>query len=258
MLQIDINFPNPLDLLTQALEGNWVAWFGIAIFIVAFGMFVFLVILWLKLPDYAKKGFINNLVGKRPVVLEFFENKKISFLIPQMFRNGLAFFKGAWFIPPKLWVGEADLKGAERQALNAVYSGDGCPAGLYLNYSVQAQIFNPELVTIIEHEQIIQRLGKNDPVKVKKEIFQKALDYIKDEYVQLSPMHLDLPLNIEGLKTLLPQSLSKSQLAEQENRIRQDVRQQLGGVGQNTIVLLLLVVSIILGVVGLLKQFGLF
>ena len=255
---IFLQIPNPLDILTQALEGNWVAWFAIAISVAGFAMIVFLAILWLKLPEYAKKGFINNLVGHRPVVLECFENKKIMFQIPQMFRNGLAYLKGAWYIPPKLWASSGEeLKDAERQALNAVYTGDGCPAGLYMNYSVQAQIANPELLTIVQHERTVQRLGEKGSVRIKKELFMAALQHIKDDSVQLEPMNLDLPMDIRGLKTVLPKSLSKSELAEQENRIRQDVRQQMGGMKQNTIVLLLLVISIIVGVVSLIKQFGL-
>ena len=253
-----LQIPNPLDILTQALEGNWVAWFAIAMFVATFMMLVGLIVLWWKLPEYAKKGFINNLVGHRPVVLECFENKKIMFQIPQMFRNGLAYLKGAWYIPPKLWASSGEeLKDAERQALNAVYTGDGCPAGLYMNYSVQAQIANPELLTIVQHERTVQRLGEKGPVRIRKELFIAALQHIKDDSVQLEPMNLDLPMDIRGLKTVLPKSLSKSELAEQENRIRQDVRQQMGGMRQNTIVLLLLVISIIVGVVSLIKQFGL-
>jgi hypothetical protein len=222
-------------------------------------MFLFLLILWLKLPQYAKRGFINNLIQHRPVVLECYENKKVVFQIPQMFRNGLAYLKGVWFIPPKLWAGSGeDLKDAERQALNSVYTGDGCPAGLYVNYSIQAQISNPELLVVVQHERAIQKLGAKDAVRIPKDVFIAALNSIKDKDVQLSPMNLDLPLDIRGLKTVLPKSLSKSELAEQENRIRQDVRQQTSGVGSNGIVILLLVVTLILGVVSLLKQFGVF
>ena len=119
----------PFDIFTRLFEGDWIAWTTLIFFIVIVGLASFLIILWWKLPQFAKAGFINNLIAHRPVILECYENKKVVFQIPQMFRNGLAYLKGAWFIPPKLWAtaGE-DLKDAERQAINAIYSGDGCPA----------------------------------------------------------------------------------------------------------------------------------
>jgi hypothetical protein len=210
------------------------------------------------MPQFAKAGFINNMIAHRPVVLECFENKKVVFQIPQLFRNGLAYQKGAWYIPPKLWASAGeDLQQAEREAINAVYSGDGCPAGLFLNYSIQSQVANPELLKIVQHEQKLKRLGEKEPILIPKELFIAALPHIKDKFIQLQPMNLDLPLDIRGLKTMLPKSLSKSELAEQENRIRQDVRldKGFGGSKTNTI---LLVVVLIIGIASLLHDLKVF
>jgi hypothetical protein len=250
----------PFDIFQRLFEGDWIAWTTLAFFIVIVGLVSFLIILWWKLPQFAKAGFINNLIAHRPVVLECFENKKVVFQIPQMFRNGLAYLKGAWFIPPKLWVSSADdLKAAERQAVNAVYSGDGCPAGLYVNYSIQSQVANPELLVIVQHERELKRLSAKDPIEIDKELFIAALRHIKDKSVQLQPMNLDLPIDIRDLKTMLPKSLSKSELAEQENRIRQDVRQDAGfGGNKSTVLVILIVISVILGVVSLLHDFKVF
>jgi len=252
----------PFDIFEQAFQGNWVAWFGIGTSIVGFALFCFLFILWLKLPQFAKAGFINNLIGKRPVVLECYENKKVRFQLPQILRSGLALAKGAWYVPTKLFSGsKEELSDAERQSLNAVYSGDGCPAGLYLNYSVQAQVTNPELVMIMQHEIEIQKLQNGEPVRIKRDLFFAAMGHVKDEYIQLSPMNLQFPLDIRALKTLLPKSLSKSELTEQENRIRDDVRKNMGGLGLGglgVVLVLLSVISVIMGVILLLKTFGVF
>jgi len=250
----------PFDIFTRLFEGDWIAWTTLIFFIVIVGLVSFLIILWWKLPQYAKAGFINDVFAHRAVFLECFENKKIRFLLPQLFRNGLAYLKGAWFIPPKLWAKAGDdLKDAERQAINAVYSGEGCPAGMYVNYSIQAQVANPELLVVVQHEKTIKKLSDGDPVLVEKELFIAALRHIKDKYVQLEPMNLNLPLDIRGLKDMLPKSLSKSELAEQENRIRQDVRQDnaFGG-NKSTVLVILIVISVIIGIVGLLHDFKVF
>jgi hypothetical protein len=250
----------PFDIFTRLFEGDWIAWTTLALFIVVVGLACFLIILWWKMPQFAKAGFINNLIAHRPVVLECFENKKVVFQIPQLFRNGLAYQKGAWYIPPKLWAtaGE-DLQQAEREAINAVYSGDGCPAGLYVNYSIQSQVANPELLVVIQHERTIKKLADKDPIQIDKELFIAALRHIKDKYIQLHPMNLTLPINIRDLKTMLSKSLSKSELAEQENRIRQDVRQDAAfGGNKTTVLVILLVISVIIGIVSLLHDYKVF
>jgi hypothetical protein len=250
----------PFDIFTRLFEGDWIAWMCLVMFIVGVGLVSFLIILWWKLPQFAKAGFINTIIGHRPVVLECFENKKVKFQIPQIFRNGLAYMKGAWYIPPKLWASASeDLKEAERQAINAVYSGDGCPAGLYVNYSIQSQVSNPELLVVVQHEREIKRLSEKDPVLIDKELFIAALRHIKDKHVQLQPMNLDLPLDIRALRTMLAKSLSKSELNEQENKIRQDVRGDAAfGGNKSTILTILIVVSVILGIVSLLHDYKVF
>jgi len=254
------SYPFPLGIFQRLFEGDWISWMVVALFIIVVGCLAFLIILWWKMPQFAKAGFINNLIAHRPVVLECFENKKVVFQIPTLFRNGLAYLKGAWFIPPKLWASsEDDLKDAERQAVNAVYSGDGCPAGLYLNYSIQSQVANPELLAVVQHERELKKLSDKDPIQIDKDLFIAALRHVKDKYVQLHPMNLDLPIDIRGLKTMLPKSLSKSELAEQENRIRQDVRQDAAfGRNKTMILTILIVVSVLVGVVNLLKSLQVF
>ena len=250
----------PFDIFQRLFEGDWIAWMAVALFIVVVACFALIIIVWWKMPQFAKAGFLNNLFAHRPVVLECFENKKVIFQIPTLFRNGLAYLKGAWYIPPKLWASAGeDLKAAEREAINAIYSGDGCPAGLFLNYSIQSQVANPELLVIVQHERELKKLSEKDPILISKELFIAALNHIKDTTIQLHPMNLDLPIDIRGLKTMLPKSLSKSELAEQENRIRQDVRQDAAfGGNKSTVLVVLLVVTVILGLVNLLKSLKVF
>jgi hypothetical protein len=297
----------PFDIFTRLFEGDWIAWTTLALFIVVVGLACFLIILWWKMPQFAKAGFINNLVSHRPVVVECYENKKIVFQLPQLFRNGLGYFKGIWSVFPKLWVGaNEDLKDAERQAVNAVYSGDGCPAGLYFNYVVQAQVVNPELLVIVQHEREIQRLNVakdalrdafsrevtalltkehyspeqtvelqnqivkvfdetvalnnvTDTIKIDKELFIAALKHIKDKTVQLQPMNLNLPIDIRGLKTMMPKALPQSTLGELENKVKEIMRRAMGiGGNKTTVLVILLVISVIIGIVSLLHDYKVF
>jgi hypothetical protein len=248
----------PFDIFDQAFQGNWVAWFGIILTIITFGILVFLIILWVKLPKYAKIAFVNNLVGHRPTVAECYENRLVKFLIPKMFRNGLMIAKHQWFVPYQLWASAGeDLTDAERQTVNAVYSIEGGP-GFYLNYSIQAGVVNPELVVLMQHERALQRLGSKEPVLIKKERFIEALNFIEDKEIQLSPMSLNLPLDIPNIRTMMPKSLSKSQWIEQENKIRQDVLEGQKGLNLQTVILVVAAVGVIVGIVALLHDFHLF
>ena len=251
---------NPLDIFTQAWQGNWVAWFAIALFICVVGAFSFVIILWWKLPQFAKKAFINNTVGgHRPTVAECYENRLVKFQIPQIFRSGLSYDKGAWYLYPKTWATSSEeLTAGEREVLNAIYTIQGAPSAFYLNYSIQAQAINPELVAICQHEAELNKLRQDQPVKIKKELFIEALQLIKDDYIQLKPMFLHFPLDIKGIKTMLPKSLSKSELGEQENRIRQDVRANMGGFGSNILMKLGIVAIAVMDIVLLLKSFNVF
>jgi len=67
-----------------------------------------------------------------------------------------------------------------------------------------------------------------------------------------------LPIDIKNLRTMMPKSLSKSELAEQENRIKRDVREQTAGLNLQIVIVIIGVIGVIIGVVGLLKQFAIF
>lgn len=130
---------------------------------------------------------------------------------------------------------------------------------MYLNYSIQAAVTNPELVVVVQHERTIKKLGDKEPVLIEKELFIAALNHIPDKFVQLEPMNLNLPLDVRDLKNMLPKSLSKSELQEQEYKIRQDVRQEAAfGGNKSTVLVILLVVSVIIGIVSLLHDYKVF
>jgi hypothetical protein len=253
---------DPLDLFWQALAGNWVAWFAIILCALALGMLVFLIILWLKLPQFAKAAFINNTVGgNKPTIAQCYENKRVVFTNPKLYRSGLAYDKRAgWFLFPKAWAtSDVDLSYKERQLLGAVYTIDGTQSAFYLNLSVQASVSNPELLALFEHETQIKALADpNAPLRVKTDYFRQALSLIKDEYIQIRPMHLNLPIDIKGLKTMLPKALPQSEMAEQENRIRDDLRREKQGLNLQVVIVILGVISVVVGIVGLLKLLNVF
>lgn len=251
---------DPLDLFWQALAGNWVAWFAISLTGVVLVLICSIIIAWHFLPQYARAGLINNTVGhNRPTIAELYENKRLVFRLPQLLRSGLGYLKGVWFIFPKAWaLSQEELTKAERDLVNSVCTIEGSQSAFYFNLSVQAQVVNPEMLAVIQHQKELQSLVDGQVVKVKKSLFFEALKQMKDDYVQLQPMHLEYPTDIKELRTMLPKSLSKSELAEQENRIRQDVREEKGGFNLQIVLVLIGVVSVILGIVTLLKLFGVF
>jgi len=251
---------NPLDIFWQAYQGNWVAWFAIGLFGVCAGLFMLIIVAWFwKMPQYAKAGFINNLWGgNKPTIGELYENKRLVFRCINLFRSGIGYLKGVWFLFPKAWAtSQEELTKAESDLLNSVCTIDGTQSAFYLNQSVQAQVCNPELLAVFQHAEELQELTKKK-IQVKKEVFIEALQKMSDKFVELQPVHLQLPIDIKNLRTMMPKSLSKSELAEQENRIKRDVREQTSGLNLQIVIVIIGVIGVIIGIVGLLKLFAIF
>lgn len=242
----------PFDLFTQAFEGNWVAWATIGLGISLAGLVVLFFVLWWKMPAYAKSGLLNELFHHNPTTMECYENKRIKFHTPKLFHSGIA-YDGEFFLLPKLWAkaGE-ELSKVNQQILNSVYTIDGSSNALYLNYAVQASVANPELAYILQHEREIQNLQDGQPVKIRKSVFQKALDHIEDDFIQLEPMFLNYPLDIPELRTKLMKALPKSIIGEIKFKIKEILMRgnQFAGLNLGMLSLLVGIITLV-AVVGL-------
>jgi hypothetical protein len=249
----------PFDIFDQLMSGNWVAWACLALFIVVVALMCGLLFLWLKLPQFAKAAFVNNTVGgNRPMILELYENRRAKFITPNLLRSGLGHTKDAWFLFPKLWAtGAEELTVAERDMLNSVCTLDGTQAALYANLAIQAQVMNPLLLAVLQHEETLRAWSKPDSiVMIKKSILIEVLTKMKEDTVNLHPI-LNLPVDVKNLRTTLQKSLSKSELMEQENRIKDDIRHERGsGLNLQSVAILFSVISVIMSLVILLKLFG--
>jgi hypothetical protein len=248
----------PFDILEQAFQGNSVAWEAMFFGIFSVALFFFIIVLWWKMPQLAKSQFINNTIGgQKPTMVQCYDNKRVRFFNPTLMRSGFATSKGAVYIFPKTWIGADELPPAERDIFNSVYTMDGTQSSLFLNYSIQAGVMNPGLVAMIEHEKKMQQLKPGSPVNVKRTDLLKILNMIKDETIQLSPLYFSFPISdIRNLKSWLPKSMSKSNFAEYENKIRQDERGNKEGLDKSFLIIILLLVQLAIGGIGLAKQMG--
>lgn len=242
----------PFDLFTQMFQGNWVAWacFGFGAGVIA--LVLVLLLLWWKMPAYAKAGVKNELFHHNPVVMECYENKKIKFHTPTLTHSGIA-YDGAFFLWPKLWAkaGE-ELSESNRQILNSVYTIDGSTNALYLNYAVQASVANPELAFMLERERDVQNLAKGETLKVSKQVFLNMLHEIPDgDSVQLEPMYLNFPLDIPELRTKLQKALPKSILDEIKFKIKEMLMRgdKFGGLNLAALGLIVSVITLLAVVV---------
>lgn len=252
----------PFDILEQAFQGNPVAWYCIALGIVMLILLVMMLIVWWKMPQISKSQFWNNLTGgAKPTVAQCHEDKYVRFINPIIHSGGFAYFKGLVYIPLKQWLNgdNEDLSSEIKDIVNSVYSMEGTPSKLYLNYAKSAAIINPEVAAYIQNEKALQKLHESQKVEIDKAKFIAFLQAIPDKRVIIEPLNLNFPISdVRKLKEYMPKSVSKSDFVEFENKIRQDERGDKRGMGSGTILVLLLVILLILNGVGLLKQFGVF
>lgn len=249
----------PFDILQQAFEGNMVAWYAIGFGIFDVALFVFCIIVWWKMPQLAKAQFINNTIGgSKPTVAQCYEDLTIKFFNPTMHRNGIAYAKRAFYIPPKLWSNaNEELGQKQKEILNTVYRMEGTQSPLFINYALQAGVVNPALLAMIQHEEAMKNLEPNSKIEVDKDKLIEVLRSIPDKVVQLRPLFFTFPLgDIRALKTWLPKSLSKSNLVELETKARQDERGNKEGFNATTILIILMLALIGISGISLAKQMG--
>jgi len=255
---------NIMDLFTQMYEGNVIAWFAFALLIVAVGLVMTLGILWWKMPEPAKKLFLNNLVGHRPIVADAYDNKVLRFETPHIFREGILHDKhSGWHFVPRLTKDANDLLNeAEQEIVNKTFNIQGAPGQFYLAYSGKGTIINPELQAVIEHSRLyeVSKGKKGNPdgyVHVDKNVLISALQSMKDQMVKIEPVWVTTLLDPRKIKNYLSKAFSKSQLLAQEIEIMDSVREQY----QGNIIKLLVILNVI-SVVGIIilaaKQFGMF
>lgn len=249
------------DLFYGLATGNPVAWMAFAGIIGCVGFGILFLILWWKMPQVSKALFKNNFGTSGPVVAECYETNHVNFTTPTLFRNSLMKFKSAWYVPPKIWATATDeLKKLEIDALTSVYSIGGAAGQMFFNYAMQAQIVNPKLAALMQHEEVFTYLKKNNP-KVPIDAFIEALKEEKakgEKYVEMKTMYLNLPIDIKMLKTSLRKSLSKSNMTELENKVKADAIGNAGEFNKVTIAIILILITLLVSGVSLAKLMGLF
>jgi hypothetical protein len=252
----------PVDILEQAFQGNPVAWYCIGGGIVLVALVSLMIFVWHKMPQLAKSQFINSTIGgNKPTVAQCYEDKTVRFFNPTVHRNTFFFSKGALYLTPKMWAtAESELSNSEQSLLNGVHRMEGSQSALFFNYSIAAGMVNPELTAMIEHEETMQKLKPNAPVKVSKAKLLSVLQSLPDkEDIQIKPLFFSFPItDIRKLKSWLPKSLSKSNFMELDNKIRQDERGNKEGFNAQSLLVILMIVLIGLSAASLCKQFGLF
>ena len=250
------------DLFMQMWEGNLIAWLAFVAIIIAVGLFGLFIVLWWKMPQPAKKLFMNNLRGHRPTVADAYDNNQLIFETPRIFREGILHDKhSGWHFVPRL-TKEADtlLNEAEREIVNKTFNIQGASGQFYLAYSGKGTIVNPELMAIMENPGLfgstVKKKGNPDGyVYVNKQAWIKALQQTKDTFVQIKPVWITTLLDPRKIKNYLSKAYSKSQLLAQEIEIRNDARKEYGGVGSKG-VMVLSAITLIAVIVVAVKVFG--
>ncbi len=254
-MSVNQTFPTPVsttisypDPITQLFQGNMVAWLAGALVVVVLALVVFMVIVKIKMPQLSWKLFMNNVRGGGPIVGSCYENNQMRFYTPKLFQSGIG-FDGEWYVWPKAYAAnKEDLSAAELEVLMSACTIVGAPGQFYLNYAIQCQVATPKLLAIMQHEQQIQKLQKGEQVKIPIEFFIDAATSLQksgEKYVTLSPMTINLPLTVKGLKEVLPKSLRKHDLKALENLVRDWVKGQGNGVNWAMIAAILAGIGII-------------
>jgi len=257
------------DLFMQMYEGNWVAWLAFSLGILAVALIALFGIVWWKMPQPAKKLFLNNLVGHRPVVADAYDNKVVVFETPRIFREGVLHDKhSGWHFVPRLTKdaeGPPNASGedvdkflnpAEQEVISKTFTIHGAPGQFYLAYSGKGTIVNPELQMIIEQSRKMQKGNPDGYAYVDKNVLISALQTMKESMVKIEPVWLTWFLDPRKIKQYLSKAYSKSQLLAQEIEIQESMREEFKG-GLIKIVAFLSVI-ILLGVIAIaIKEFKL-
>ena len=250
------------DLFMQMWQGNLIAWLAFTFFIVVVGLVALLGIIWWKMPQPAKKMFLNNLIGHRPMFANSFDNKVTRFQTPRIFGEGIMHEKrdGFHFVPRLTQDADEYLNKAEQEVITKTFTMEGAAGQFYLAYSGKGTIINPELQAVLEHPELFGSTGKKkgNPdrhVYVNKKAFINALQQMKDELVQIKPVWVTTLLDPTKIKHYLPKVYSKSQLAAMEIEIQDAVRDQYQGNTAKMLVVLVLI-GLVVSVAVAVKVFG--
>ena len=249
-----------VDLFMRMYAGDSIAWLAFGLFIVTVGLCSLLGILWWKMPQPAKKLFMNNIVGHRPIVADAYDNKVLVFETPRIFREGVLHDKrSGWHFVPRLTKEAHDLlNDAEREIVNKTFNIQGAPGQFYLAYSGKGTIVNPELQAMLEHSRLYQsKKGNPDGyVYADKNVLIGALQSMKEQMVKIEPVWVTTLLDPRKIKDYLSKAYSKSQLLAQEIEITDSVREQYQG-NLMKLVAVLGVVSVVATLIVVIKVFGL-
>lgn len=220
------------ELFMRMFEGDTIAWLAFSLIIIAVSLCSLFVIVWWKMPQPAKKLFLNNLVGHRPIIADAYDNKFVKFETPHIFREGILYDKeGGWHFVPRL-TRDADesLNKAEQDIVTSAFNIGGASGQFYLAYSGKATIVNPELQAVIEQSGVKKKKGNPDgSTYINKNVLISALQMLKDDLVQIKPVWNTQFVDPRKIKNYLSKAYSKSQLLAQEIEIMESVREQYQG-----------------------------
>lgn len=259
-------YPNPV---VQLFEGNIVAIIALAGIVGFIVLLSLLVLIWWKMPQPGKRSFMNNLIGGLPFVATAYDNKRVLFHTPRMFRGGIAHSRDSgWHIFPRLDTGlEKDLNLTEQNAMTGAFTIEGAQGSFFMEYAGKGQIMNPELLYLVQYEKDIQKMqamdkkrkGDGGRVRIPKQDFIDALNTMEDKEVIIDPVYITWRLDPTKIKAKLSKAYSKSQLGELENEIMQYLRGELTGFGSKGGILLFIgIIDLILSVVIVLKSLNAF
>jgi len=224
----------PYDIFMQMYEGNMTAWLAFELLITVVALIVLFGVVWWKMPQPAKKLFLNNLFGHRPVVFTAYDNKVLVAETPRIFREGFLHDKhSGWHFVPRL-TKDADniLNSPEQELINKTFSIQGAPGQAYVAYAGKGTIVNEELEAVMEYPQLFKSNKKGNPdrcVYVNRKAFIDALTQMKDEFIKIKPVWITVPLDPRRIKEYLSKAFSKSQLLAQEIEIMEEMRDEYRG-----------------------------
>jgi len=244
--------PFPLNIFEEMWLGSQTAWVAFGLMIATVGLAVLFIIVWWKMPEPAKKLFLNNLIGHRPVIANAYDNKVMRFETPEICGEGLMHDKrSGWHFLPRLARDNNKLTVDEKTVMTDAFQIQGANGQFYVAYSGKGTIVNPSLEAVLEEQRVYGKQeakqkteGKNGSVFVDKKVWIAALQKMKGDMVQVDPVWITSFLDPRKIKAHLSKSYSKSQLAAQEEEIAQSVQEQLGG-GKMKIVLVLGVITLV-------------
>jgi hypothetical protein len=248
-LNVTTSFPTPVsqsfsypDPITQLWQGNPIAYIAGALLIIVVALSVAVFIVKLKMPQLAWALFKNNLRGGGPITASIFENNVVKFYLPKLFQSGVA-YDGEWSVYAKAYAkSDEEISAAERDLLMSACNIVNAPGQLYFNYAIQCQVVNPKLLAMMQHEETMQKIKPGYRFKIPKARIIQVLNAMGEDEVEFKTFNLCLPVQLKGIKQVLPKSLRKYDLKAIENLVRDWMKGQ--GMGANWAMIACILVGI--------------